>query len=353
MTEPKEQPKEQPKDKPFGRFSIFNEIYVDFLGSLIPGLFTVISAGSVIFVSLVSIYIAKFTLGTANESQAAYKHLTDIITGFHWEIATVTAVASYVIGTTFFRQDPKKPDSYSAFYVWMNSKKNEKHGLAVQNLKSIQKLEPKTDEDKLFWRNRIWPILQTKNYIKKLGMDTQFPYLYLKCYLAARGLTHLIPCIPWCPLEIATKGFRTKMFINILKIRVQSLAPALSRDIVRNEAHVRLAISVWYAITLLKWISIVNLCVVVISFYFFIENKFAMAYAPICLTIILLILSLLMKHYLRKCIHYMRVREVIYVLENSKLADALYEGRIFKGLLHEEQGQISCVDCPRLKSSSV
>jgi len=232
--------KDYSKDKPFGKFSIFNEIYVDFLGSLIPGLFTVISAGSVLYVTFVSIYFASF-----GESAIAYERLTGIVTGFHWEIATVIAVASYVVGTTFFRQDPKKPDSYSAFYVWINSNSEEKPGLAVQKEKNTNDLESINEIRKILWWKRIWYVFKTKKYLKQLKMDTQFPYLYLKCYLAARGLVHLIPFIPWCPERNETKGFRTKMFINILKIRVQSFAPALSRDIVRNEAHVRLAISVW------------------------------------------------------------------------------------------------------------
>ena len=40
---------------------------------------------------------------------------------------------------------------------------------------------------------------------------------------------------------------RTKMFLNILKIRLQLAAADKCGEIVRNEAHVRMMSSVWYA----------------------------------------------------------------------------------------------------------
>ena len=177
-----------------------------------------------------------------------------------------------------------------------------------------------------------------------MGIDTQFPYLFFKCYLNARGLNHLINYIPWCPKDKKTKGYRTKMFINLLKIRLVALKPDMSRTIIRNEAHVRLATSVWYASTILIFLSgfILLLLGIVRCFNnavgsnLFISASFAVALLLFCLG---------MQHHLRKCIHYMRVREVIYVLETAYIVDKLFDNSLIFSNLIDKSTEHACKEC--------
>jgi len=171
----------------------------------------------------------------------------------------------------------------------------------------------------------------------------------MRCYLAARGLTHLIQYIPWCPDLKETRGSRTKMFINILKIRLATLGPAFIRDIVRNEAHVRMATSVWYASVTLFRLSVV--CAIILAglyirFPFVDQGKHY--YAPLVFILTVTILCATMKRGLRKCIHYMRVREVVYVLESTSQALKGDKGLSVDDIMANSTS-IDCSTCDRIR----
>lgn len=334
------------EDRKSGKLSIMYDLYVDLLGSLVPGLFTVILGGGAVILTLSTVHAALFKKSLL--AGIASGGLKDVIAGLHWEIGTIITVSSYVIGSVFFRQDPKKPDAVSALSVWMNSRKEERNGLAVQHAEPLPpELSLKDSPDRLSLCYRIRSYFLPTRHIQRLGLDTQFPYLHLRCYLAARGLTHLLYMVPWCPKEEKTKGFRTKMFVNILKIRLHSLFPEMSREIIRNEAHVRLATSVWYASTILIWLSIVVLFVLFFVGRTCIINGMASSlYVSSSFGALLFIFCVVMHYYLRKCIHYMRVREVVYVLETAHLAEATYNVNLFDGLSEKTKLQ-ECIDCNR------
>jgi hypothetical protein len=260
------------------------------------------------------------------------RHLRAVLVPLHYEFAIIMLVSSYVIGSVFFRQDPKGPDSLSARYVWLKSKPEDRPGLAMQyahqkkngaaSEKPIRKIG--IDNSSLRWLYLLFPFLYER--LRDTGsFDAQFPYLYMRCYLVARGLGHLVKYIPWCPRQVETKGNRTKMYINILKIRVSFFASRFGRDIVRNEAHVRLATSMWYASTTLFYlgISCIALLAVNVLYALFVlhTDPHLIYYFSACAFILIVIfLCLIMKFHLLKCIHYMRVREVVYVLETAHLA---------------------------------
>lgn len=297
------------------KLSILNDIYVDLLGSLVPGLFTVILGGTAIFLAMSTVHVAL--LRDPMLSSGFSGGLGSIIGNLHWEFATIIIVSAYVIGAVFFRQDPKKPDAISAFHVWMSAKKEERGGLAVQP-KNRDLLVSKEGEYRLTVVQRLHAYFLTNGYIKKFGLDTQFPYQHLKCYLESRGLTHLAKLVPWDPADKETKNFRSKMYINILKIRLFSSFPQMSKDIIRNEAHVRLATSVWYSSTTLLYLSVFILIVLaILSPNCIRDGKGSTLYGSSSFALLLLFFCLAMRHHLRKCIHYMRVREVIYVLETA------------------------------------
>jgi hypothetical protein len=331
-----------------GRLSIWHDLYVDHLGSLVPGLLTVILGSAALFSALSTVHVALFQQPLAPGVLPG--GLTDVIGSLHWEIATIIVVSSYVIGAVFFRQDPKRPDAISALHVWMRSKRGERHGLAVQATENLPpELELQCEDEKPGPRELLRSYFLVRRYTKVLGLDTQFPYLHLRCYLAARGLTELIPFIPWCPDEKESRGFRTKMFINMLKIRLLSLFPQMSRDIIRNEAHVRLATSVWYASTSLLYLACAVLAVLLCCSASCIRNEMAPAlFVSSSFTILLMLFCIAMRYHLRKCVHYMRVREVIYVLETARLAEQISGTPLFGGLSNKSESG-KCAKCDRMK----
>lgn len=330
-----------------GKLSVLHDLYVDLLGSLVPGLLTVILGGTAILLTLSALHMALYQapfLPTIFSGD-----IRQVLTGFHWEFATILIVSAYVIGAVFFRQDPKGPDAVSALHVWMSSKGKERTGLAVQS--KVSKLSKALflgdkDQDKSPpLVERVHAYLNPAMYMKKLNLDTQFPYLHLRCYLAARGLNHLIPLVPWCPRKEGTAGYRTKMFINILKIRLLSMLPDMSRDIIRNEAHVRLATSVWYASSALLYLAMLVLAILAAIAVVFVRSDLGSTlFVANIFAILLLLFCFAMRHHLRKCIHYMRVREVIYVLETAHLGEK-HKGLELKDLIDKTSGN-PCLDCP-------
>jgi hypothetical protein len=313
--------------------SIFHELYIDFLSSLVPGLFMVILGAGMVMLAICTLYFLIWGKDAPSaEITEQLKSLKEVLVELHYAFAIIMLVSSYVIGSVFFRQDPKGPDILSARYVWLKSKREDRPGLAMQYARPDRNGVPDTtpieeidvDHSALRWLYLLFPRLYER-WHDTGPFDAQFPYWYMRCYLAARGLTHLMKYIPWCPKLPDTKGNRTKMFINILKIRVSCLASRFGRDIVRNEAHVRLATSVWYATTTLFYLGLGCVLILVIAYLYVL---FALHTAPLLkyyfassvFISIVVVLCVIMKRHLLKCIHYMRVREVVYVLETAHLA---------------------------------
>jgi hypothetical protein len=274
--------------------------------------------------------------------------LQNILGELHYEIGVITLVSSYVVGSVFFRQDPKRPDATSALYVWMKSTNKERRGLAVQSKLAGAEALPGQEESGKYTG---WPCVRAffrpGKYLKMYKLDPQFPYPHLKCYLGARGLTHLTRYVPWCPIK-EDFGFRTKMFINLLKIRLHSLAPSLCWHIVRNEAHVRLATSVWYASNCLLCLGVFCLVILVpIGVLLWYKDLTPTLYAPVATSTLVVFLCLIMKYQLRKCIHYMRVREVIYVLETSHLTSQLDNRFNVDEVICKDRSN-ECLQCERI-----
>ncbi|MBF0518819.1 MAG: hypothetical protein HQK92_03765 [Nitrospirae bacterium] len=346
-------------EKTKSKLSLLHELYVELLGSLIPGLFTVILGGT-------SIYLVLKTLATFGNTlfpgmKSPFSPLIGVggfIGAIHWEIGVAIIVSAYVIGAAFFRQDPKGPDAVSALYVWMNSTKEERSGLAVQTPKELEDTFLFKNADKQSIVSHVVSYFFPRSCIKKLKLDTQFPYLHLRCYLAARGLNHLIRLVPWCPDVPEKRGFRTKMFINIIKIRLLSCFPNMSRDIIRNEAHVRLATSVWYVSITLKQLSIATFIILLeyllLCWHLKLRESGYMLFVSFSFVFLLFLLCDSMLRHLRKCIHYMRVREVIYVLETANMAVKIGDKTLLDDLINKETYSENkpngCKDCKKLNT---
>jgi hypothetical protein len=208
--------------------------------------------------------------------------------------SVIALVLSYVLGSIFYRQDPKIPDHRSARLIWHYTKSQE-------------------DRDRLAVQPR------SKDAEDILPGDAQFPYYFLYEYLTGRGLNRLADWVPWKGKEESTWRYRTKMFINQLKIRLQFLVPEKCKDIVRNEAHVRLATSLWYATLWLIGVSIIGIILIIGGFIVSLSKLYYFA-GVFGFDVLVLSLAMLIKLKIEKFIHYLRVREIVYVLETADFA---------------------------------
>ncbi len=352
-----------------GKNSVFYDLYIDLLGTLVPGLMTLILGGALIFWALFEVRMVLVpnnipvkTITTINTdgSNVTIKDPGNIfssgaekaLTSLHWELSTVIIVSSYIIGSVFFRQDPKVPDAISAWHIWIHSSEEERKRLAVQ-------MSYPNKSDFYVTYKRFFDFFTSSFVVftlylfipdfisKRLGIDVKvhFPYSHLKCYLAKRRLTHLAELIPWCPNDKNTDQYRTKMFINVIKIRLLAFYQNISKEVIRNEAHVRLATSVWYATATLTYLAV--FVIVMLCFFDPVKN-ISTIFLPLSSAVLLLIFCLSMNYHLLNCIHYMRVREVIYVLESARIANTLTPDsyNLFDDSFKENSvADCSCCDC--------
>ena len=207
------------------------------------------------------------------------------------EVSILILMVSYVIGTIFFRRDPKLPDEHSY----------------KKCVKPSQIKDPTG-----------WVVREDKD-----GLDIQYPYRYLYEYLMKRNLLHLAKLVPWKGTEPNTYDRRTKIFINMLKARLEFYFPEKCGTIIKNEAQIRLMSSLWYVATSLITFSFIGIFLLVVMIFCFLL-KFSQLPLNIVfsflLTVFVIINSYLAKLNIQKFFHYMRVREVVIVLENVYVA---------------------------------
>jgi hypothetical protein len=205
------------------------DLFLDFLACLVPGFVFVISitlligglfyiaTNTIVFLS--SDILDRFAVIT-NELFHSYT--------FHFWVTLAIVFISFIVGHLLYRLNPKKPD-YASFI----------------------RIRERVISDKNDW---VIPI--GHGVISK---EVQFPYQNLKCYLEHRGFKYLADKIKWDSLYCSETNStlktnsntilsqRSKSFINKLKIRIFFNHPNRTMNIIRNEAHIRLASSVWYA----------------------------------------------------------------------------------------------------------
>lgn len=282
--------------------SIVSDFYIDFLGSLVPGLFAIVLAGSVLLLStlvLCQTFYPQIPNGTTSSPSMQHGIITetpDLWLG-PYGTTVIALVLAYIMGSVFYRQDPKIPDHLSAKLIWKRTKsKEDRERLAVQPTSE-------REEDVTLY-------------------DAQFPYFFLHEYLMGRGLDHLAAWIPWKGKDPDTWKYRTKMFVNLLKIRLQFLVPGKCKDIVRNEAHVRMATSVWYATRWVMAACVIALVLILVaclrSMFHEINHTLLGVFA---FDLLVLFIAAIMKLKIEKFLHYLRVREVVYVLETAYFAN--------------------------------
>ncbi len=331
----------RPNHGEFGdsRRAILRDVFVDFMGSLVPGL--VFTAMSVVTIGLSGVLLF-FLLTSAWQGKAppVSISLKDAIEPFRWEFLVCFIFTSYVIGNLAYRADPKNPDYASAQFVYSTSSKSDQSISAVQPVKGSDwnaKLQNLANRVTSFcnrfsktprgrwgsWRNRIIrKICATSEslILSYRKMDVQFPYLFLHEYLSGRGLVHLSNHIPWQGNDPTTHQNRSKMFINVLKIRLNLTVPDHCGETIRTEAHIRLMSSVWFAAGWLKRMALVGLTISLGIVLFRGKSDFPIPQLSVVLSIWsagVLAGGYFTRRSIRKFFHYQRVREVVYVIETA------------------------------------
>lgn len=320
--------KQMPHGSPvraYSAYDLIHEFTVDVLGILLPGtLFTV-----VVFVLVMTSGVCFLNVFRPEGRQEL--ELVGLLGGqVNGSYAWLLLIVGYVVGGTFFRQDPRKPDEKSIERILSGSPRCDLDRWEVRegalSTKEVEKLKMGNR-----WRSPIYKLLgrstaETIGRIEAAAIahspSAKFPYSQLKESFLARGLNHLAQLIHWS--EKDHPEYRSRMSVNLLKIRLQLVAPEKCGDIVRNEAHVRMMSSVWFAtknLSVICWVSAVPVLAAVyqlcstnhLSLLAALFSSDVLIYGALFLFV--LISTFWLRRHVESCIHYQRFREVYYVLE--------------------------------------
>ncbi len=318
--------------------SLFRELFVDILGSLVPGiLFTMFAAPMVLWAG------AEMVQGPLNWNRI-YPFLARPGYG---PILLVLAL-SYVLGFICSRRDPKIPDQKSIAHILLKDWKSIDR--AVVQPREATDIAEKEQLDLIYPKaiSRFLNLRRIHRFTKRLANSGgEFPYSHLSEYLTARGLDHLACHVPWKGRDEEISK-RSKMFVNVLKIRIQQRNQRRSGEIIRNEAHVRMMSSVWFAAQELQWVCCGLALLLAVDCVYRGWWKFPMQFDPrissfggvLAALVALLIAATLLRVAIVRFLHYQRVREIVYVLETAHVFfRAGYKG-IFEGF-EDDENQVS------------
>jgi len=279
---------------------------VEFLGILVPGvvfIFALIPAAIIPIVTII-----RIIEGVDAQSPLASEYLVNIILSPSFGTMFLLAVFSYVFGHMFFRQDPKIPDFHS--FKRVNTEEMGEEKGPVRLCDSEQKFNDEQD-----------PKLPNEH-------NLEYPYRYLYEYLHDRGMEHLEDIIRWKGNDPDSYRYRTKHFINVIKVRLEFLFPLQYLRIQRNEAHVRLMSSIWYASKSLITVSVIGMAIggACISADMYVSNSvWPISYiGSLVLPATVLALAAYSKRSIEYFLHYQRIREIVFILETAYFAKKVY-----------------------------
>jgi hypothetical protein len=291
----------------------FRGFVADLFGRLLPGILFLTASATALLWPLY-VLIAKDTnvscLTAISKNAPAIANLLNA----SWVlIIFVVLFLGYAFGHLFYRSEIKIPDQKS-FKKIIDTNRSKKRPVEI----------PETD----------------------LACDKvatcEFPYPHLGDYLSKRKFNHLIPLAPW-----AKKGEehrRTKKYIDILKIRIAFHDGESVNAIYRNEAHIRLSASIWFASSALCKVAATGLAIIIFvaltnkGLYGILDSRY---YAPAFAPGLVLVVAIYCKSSVLESLHEMRAREIIFILETAyqlfsdkpeKLQDIAPE---FKGAIYK------------------
>lgn len=366
--------------------SVVKDFLVDGLGMILPGLGFLFACIPAILLPLVWSAIALDAFLTAriggSLSPLAITPFLAVLGHYHLEMFLVLVGLSYMIGHVLFRQDIKVPDSSSFIRAhtthipafkkccrfilrlfgremrfplqWPElppeRQEPEEPGHVLR--KELRRWTAPFFEHRLKLKqtdNKTWqveggklfdgmarPHWQDGNHHDKdlADVSVEFPYHYLKEALTYRGFHRLADEIQWDGTTRTKLSERTKHLINMHKLCLEFCNIPAMRLISRNEAHIRLASSVWYGA---QYIRALAFCGAILWLIAFLLSKQYGGFVVVPLAT--MFAALAVQSAIENALHYQRCREIYYVIQMAVLARLNY-GAVFQAASggHAEEG---------------
>jgi hypothetical protein len=331
---------------------LLDDFMVEFFGGLVPGILFVVGLFLILVPSVYTFFAAVHKQSSAFSS---VKFSRDFLKDAQntpymiWFCLMILGlIIAYLFGHLFYRRDPKIPNQKGFKRIAEHGpqakdfirkfKKKCRIPLTFKKSSSNQTNRRKHFLDPLisllFKKHEIPDELEQTWLRDSFGCasidECEFPFTHIDKYLKKRGHMHLLPLLRWCEEE-SKSNFRSKTFINLIKIRLHYVVPEQYRVLVRNEAHVRLSTSTWYMSKALFKVGLyfgIGISVLSSLVFLFTQNmiqnglSMEMIIRSICytmptsvLTISVMGICFYCSWTIEKFIHYQRIREVFNVLE--------------------------------------
>ena len=257
------------------------EFLVEIFGIFVPGaIFTLLASLTFVSPFILFSYLAE---KLHPEIKVLFAQYINLLKSSRLEIIIAYLALSYVIGHFFFRRGPEIPDRKS-----------------FEKIKSIIKKD-----------------IEENRWVAKKVDEVHFPYPYLKQYLEARGWKYLAQLVPY-------DGRPTKTFANKLKIRLLMEIPEKCGLIIKNEAHIRLMSSMWYAGGALKIVALIALILDVVTCLVFLHKNWTVfgitLSVPFLWCFLIFLLGFWTRDMVENFLHYQRIREIFFLLETAYYA---------------------------------
>lgn len=238
-----------------GSLSILHEFYLEFFGTLIPGILAVTAT---ILLGIGFYYCVTGDMALISAfCETICKSFVGVI---------VFLTISYMMGAIAYRRNPKIPDAISAYTQW-------KAAEACQFKEAAERLSIRFDKRSM--RPRcicdwiIFVVNRAKWIFEHANENIDYPYPLMRRYLLCRGLSHLAEYVPWCAgAEDGSNGMCSKHYTNIIKQRIRNSGRAnLIIDMIRNESHVRMLGSHWYILTFIERLIVIAFILAIVCFF--------------------------------------------------------------------------------------
>lgn len=318
-----------------GSLSLVQNFYVEFFGTLVPGLF------GIVCLSCLAVWCCCVLGVDCPEALDRFlgKGGMNVLA-----ITLLVLTVAYIIGAVAYRRSPKVPDAISSYRQWImtrSSSASDEVGRMSVPFDFSQVTPSGMIERICFWFNRgEW-------LLRRSGSCIDYPYPLMRKYLYCRGLKHLAEYVPWCAgsggsafKETFRKGVCSKTYINLIKQRLRSAGhESLIMDVIRNECHIRMLCSLWYILTFITRVSIISVFVVGLLSYCKFSGEVLSndCFREMVGPFVSMIAGLAMVSYCRysteRGLHYVRTREVTMILESAWIMDNVdFKGRLYTKL---------------------
>jgi len=327
--------------------SVLHEYLVDILGGLVPGILLTVGTAVSLVPPLLDVH--RSLASALPGSTEPIVHVAGALGRIgSWPSTPLffacvgVALMTYVAGHIFYRRDPKLPDQAS-FRLLERQKIVElllrrrgagRSGLLARTSRALRGsgywLLVRLGEPRRLLGDAEGDHSALSDYLTKdLGAPSaercEFPYPNFLDYLTKRGLDYLRPLVGW------NQDTRSKLWVNILKVRLMLHHPQKCRQIVRNEAHIRLASGTWYVAGTLRRLALLGLGLVVAVVlasprpvgsgwridWHLVASTLGQHFWTLLAPLVVLVVAWYLRRKIDGFYHYQRMREVDWVLETA------------------------------------